>query len=108
MGGRGKGGGIHGAISTSDFSSAFLFAFGESRGGRVKKKLRATHHKPAWPWPGPAGWKFRPLGFFVFLNPAEAQPLVSTAPAGRAVGVATDRQGGGVAVAWRARGLRDL
>ena len=30
----------------------------------------------------------------VFLTPAEAQPLVSPAPARRAVGVATDRQGG--------------
>ena len=66
-------------------------------------------------------------GFFVFLTPAEAQPLVYPAPARRAVGVATDRQGGrrgggmadsrvaaslgrggGVAVAWRTRGLRHL
>ena len=46
--------------------------------------------------------------FRVFLTPAEAQPLVSPAPARRAVGVATDRQGGGVAAAWRARGLRHL
>ena len=33
-------------------------------------------------------------GFFVFPTPAEAQPLVHPAPARRAVGVATDRQGG--------------
>ena len=33
-------------------------------------------------------------GFFVFLTPAEAQPLVYPAPARRAVGVATDRHGG--------------
>lgn len=33
-------------------------------------------------------------GFFVFPTPAEAQPLVYPALARRAVGVATDRQGG--------------